>query len=78
MLEAIRLLRVQYRFNGYIHVKTIPGASMELTQEVDGAGGSHECESGTADGRRPAETCPEQEQDQYPQTHANDPEWDRA
>ena len=34
MLEAIRLLRVKYRFNGYIHVKTIPGASMELTQEV--------------------------------------------
>lgn len=34
MLEAVRLLRTKYRFGGYIHVKTIPGASMEITQEI--------------------------------------------
>lgn len=28
--EALRLLRTKYRFNGYIHVKAIPGASQEL------------------------------------------------
>lgn len=28
--EALRLLRDKYRFNGYIHVKAIPGASREL------------------------------------------------
>lgn len=28
--EALRLLRTKYKFNGYIHVKAIPGASNEL------------------------------------------------
>lgn len=28
--EALRLLRTKYAFNGYIHVKAIPGASAEL------------------------------------------------
>lgn len=30
IVEALRLLRTKYRFNGYIHVKAIPGASQEL------------------------------------------------
>lgn len=30
MVETLRLLRTKYRFNGYIHVKAIPGASSEL------------------------------------------------
>lgn len=30
MCEALRLLRTKYHFNGYIHVKAIPGASQEL------------------------------------------------
>ena len=30
MCEALRLLRTEYHFNGYIHVKAIPGASDEL------------------------------------------------
>lgn len=30
MVRALRLLRTQYKFNGYIHVKAIPGASREL------------------------------------------------
>lgn len=30
MVETLRLLRTKYRFNGYIHVKAIPGASDEL------------------------------------------------
>ena len=28
MIRALRLLREQYRFNGYIHAKTIPGLSL--------------------------------------------------
>ncbi len=30
LIEAIRLLREEYRFNGYIHLKLVPGASAEL------------------------------------------------
>jgi len=30
MCEALRMLRTTYKFNGYIHVKAIPGASQEL------------------------------------------------
>lgn len=30
MCAMLRLLREEYRFNGYIHIKTIPGASPEL------------------------------------------------
>ncbi|MBM6901487.1 hypothetical protein H6B10_17980, partial [Gemmiger formicilis] len=26
MIEALRILRQEYHFNGYIHAKTIPGA----------------------------------------------------
>lgn len=34
MYEAIRKLRVECRFNGYIHVKAIPGASKELVEAI--------------------------------------------
>lgn len=34
MYEAIRKLRVEYRFNGYIHVKAIPGAAQELVEAI--------------------------------------------
>lgn len=30
MCETLRLLRTKYKFNGYIHIKAIPGASDEL------------------------------------------------
>jgi putative DNA modification/repair radical SAM protein len=30
LAEAVRILRTDYRFNGYIHVKAIPGADTEL------------------------------------------------
>ena len=30
MIETLRIVREEYRFNGYIHVKGIPGASKEL------------------------------------------------
>ncbi|MGE4296085.1 MAG: putative DNA modification/repair radical SAM protein [Campylobacterales bacterium] len=32
MLKAVRILREEHRFGGYIHLKLIPGASDELTQ----------------------------------------------
>ncbi len=34
MVEAIRILRQEYRFRGYIHAKAIPGASPELLQRL--------------------------------------------
>jgi len=34
MLRVLKILRQEYRFNGYIHVKLIPGASAELIEEV--------------------------------------------
>lgn len=34
MCETLYMLRTKYRFNGYIHVKTIPGASDELISMV--------------------------------------------
>ncbi len=34
MIETLRLLREDYRFNGYIHAKTIPGTSPELVQRL--------------------------------------------
>lgn len=34
MIEALRILRQEYRFNGYIHAKTIPGADAELVRRI--------------------------------------------
>ena len=34
MIKALRLLREQYRFNGYIHAKAIPGTSPELVEQL--------------------------------------------
>ena len=34
MIEALRLLRTEYRFNGYIHAKAIPGADPALTYQL--------------------------------------------
>lgn len=32
--EAIKILRNNYKFNGYIHVKTIPGASDNIIYKM--------------------------------------------
>lgn len=34
MIEALRILREEYRFNGYIHAKTIPGADPQLIERI--------------------------------------------
>ena len=34
MIKALRLLREQYRFNGYIHAKAIPGTAPELVEQL--------------------------------------------
>ncbi len=34
MIQALRLLRETYRFNGYIHAKAIPGSSPELVEQL--------------------------------------------
>ena len=34
MIEALRILREEYHFNGYIHAKAIPGTSPELLQQL--------------------------------------------
>jgi putative DNA modification/repair radical SAM protein len=34
ILRTLKILRHEYKFNGYIHVKLIPGCSVELVKEV--------------------------------------------
>lgn len=34
MIQALRILREEYRFNGYIHAKAIPGTSPELVEQL--------------------------------------------
>ena len=34
ILRTLKILRHEYKFNGYIHVKLIPGGSMELVKEI--------------------------------------------
>lgn len=34
MYQAISILRTKYKFNGYIHAKTIPGASSEIINKI--------------------------------------------
>lgn len=34
MVQALRILREEYRFNGYIHAKAIPGTSPELVERL--------------------------------------------
>ena len=34
IIEALSLLRYEYKFNGYIHAKAIPGASEELVRQL--------------------------------------------
>lgn len=34
IIEALSILRHEYKFNGYIHAKTIPGASQELVHKL--------------------------------------------
>ncbi len=34
IIEAISILRFEYRFNGYIHAKAIPGASSDLVRQL--------------------------------------------
>lgn len=34
MIEALRILRQEYHFNGYVHAKTIPGADAELVRRI--------------------------------------------
>ncbi len=34
MISALRILREEYRFNGYIHAKAIPGSSPELIHQM--------------------------------------------
>jgi len=34
MIEALRVLREEYRFNGYIHAKAIPGADPRLIEQL--------------------------------------------
>ena len=34
MIKALRILRKEYRFNGYIHAKAIPGTAPELVEQL--------------------------------------------
>ena len=39
MIRALRILREEYRFNGYIHAKAIPGTAPELVEQLGLPGG---------------------------------------
>jgi predicted DNA-binding helix-hairpin-helix protein len=34
LLDTVKILRNEYRFNGYIHLKAIPGADLRLISEA--------------------------------------------
>jgi len=34
LIEAVRQLREEHRFNGYIHVKVVPGADLTLVERL--------------------------------------------
>lgn len=34
MIEALSILRNEYKFRGYIHAKAVPGTSPELIEEL--------------------------------------------
>ncbi|MBN1924065.1 MAG: putative DNA modification/repair radical SAM protein [Nanoarchaeota archaeon] len=34
MLDAVRLLREKYLFNGYVHLKVLPGSSLEMVKQA--------------------------------------------
>ena len=34
MIRTLRILRQEYRFNGYIHAKAIPGTAPELVEQL--------------------------------------------
>ena len=50
LYQTLYKLRTEYHFQGYIHVKAIPGASPELIEKRGISGRSYECESGAAHG----------------------------
>ena len=69
--QTLYQLRVKHHFNGYIHVKAIPGADRahRLSRRP------HEHQSGASDLGLSACTCPVQIQTHDLNTHAPDPEW---
>ena len=61
MIEALRILREEYRFNGYIHAKTIPGADPALVEKDRTAGRSPVGQYRAAQRGKPEHACPGQE-----------------
>ena len=50
--ETLYKLRTEFHFQGYIHVKAIPGADQELIQRTGFFGRQDEREFGASDSRR--------------------------
>jgi len=67
LFQTLYLLRTRYEFNGYIHVKAIPGAD-RISR------GPHEHQSGAPDRRRAAHARPLQKPSDDPAPDASDPE----
>ncbi len=74
LYRTIWLLRNQYHFNGYVHVKAIPGADPELVQRMGYPGRSYEREPGAPYSGGAADTGTEQAPEKYSDAHAADPE----
>ena len=56
LYQTLYKLRTEYHFQGYIHVKAIPGSISGADREGGISGRPYECESGTAYGGRTEST----------------------
>ena len=76
LYQTIYKLRTQYHFQGYIHVKAIPGADPELIRLTGFLANRHEYQSGAPDGGGLIAPCTEQAPQDDPDTDAADSERD--
>ena len=74
MIRALRILREEYRFNGYIHAKAIPGAAPELVRAAGPAGGPAERQHRAARQRQDfGPLAPDKTKAGHPGPHGPDP-----
>lgn len=74
LYQTIYKLRTQYHFQGYIHVKAIPGADPELIRLTGFLADPHEYQSGAPDGGGLIASCTEQASQDDPDADAADSE----
>lgn len=76
MIEALRLLRQDYGFGGYIHAKAIPGADPLLTQQLGLLADRLSVNIELPSAKSLALLAPDKGPGRYPGPHGPDPGWD--